>query len=288
MKKMMTALMLLAAFTAQAEDTTTTAATSPASSTTPIGNILAKIKSAPVSVDWLLDSYAKSNRADGVSAENYFYIGYKIDKYHKVTVTPILTTDAEKAQRAQDQIHTKYLQTDLTFKRSSILTQDKNGVNLSASLGSSFYKDNEFDKNLETGVNFSRHHLSLSASRSIGNFSFSSGLAAYVYNRNTGSVKSTRNYSTLSFTPTYSFNDNLSLSLATIWYEQQAVSTYSNGHSTAQKLRFVPSLYASIGKFAAGLYFDGYVAQSHDIYNAFTSNWLKKGYVGLTMSYSIL
>lgn len=288
MKRMLTALLLAATFSVSADTTATTATAAPSTSTSTIDSVLAGIKKAPISVNWLLDAYGKSNRADGASAENYMYIGYKIDKYHSVTVTPILTTDAEKTQRAQDQVHTKYLQTDLTFKRSKILTEDKQGINLAASLGNSFYKDNEFNAGLETGANYSRHHVSLNASKTLGKLSLSSGLTAYVYNRNTGSLKQTQNYTTLSFIPTYSFNDNLSLSLATIWYNQQAVTSYSNGHSLTEKLRFVPSLAAAFGKFGVGLYFDGYIAQSHDIYDGFTSNWLKKGYVGLTMSYSIL
>lgn len=289
MKKTLTALLLATTFSVNADTTTAAAtATAPSTSTSQLDSIMAKIKKAPVSINWLLDAYANSDKVDGATAENYFYIGYKIDKNHKVTVTPILTTDAEKSQRDQEDVHTKYLQTDLTFQRSNILKEAKHGINLTASLGNSFYKDNEFRAEKGTGANYSRHHLSLSASKTLGKLSLSSGAVAYTYNRNTGTVQGTQNYTTLSFTPTYSFSDNLSASLPLIWYNLQAVSTYANGHTKNEKLRFVPSLDLSVGKFAAGLYYDGYIAASHDIYDGLTSNWLKKGYVGLTLSYSLL
>lgn len=284
MRKLLAALTIATSLSAVAQSTTAT----PASSSTTLDSALAKIKSLPISSMILVDAYTNSLKENqGANAETYFYFNYKVDKYHKITVTPILSHVGDKTHTDKNQVYTEYLQTDLNFSRSKILTEEKNGVNLSASLGNSFYANNKFNPDTQTGIRYSRHHASLSANKTWGSLTLSSGLTQYVYNRNTGSVNSTGNYTTLSLTPTWTFNDNLSVSGAFLWYKLRATDKYSNGHENNEQLRFVPSIDGAIGKLGLSVYFDTYMAYSHDRYSALNRQWLKEGSVGLNFTYSL-
>lgn len=285
MKRIILSLAMIASTLAFAETTTTTAPGSAATSTVDSSSILEKLKASPFSLNLYTDNYTNTEKRNGFTSENYVNVKYKIDKYHSIKVSPIIVIDNTPQYKDGNGAKTTYLQTDVNLYRSQILTEEKNGVALSAGLYNSIYKNTNYFEN--SGGKASRHGLNGTFSKTFGKNSFSLGQSIYVYNRNSGQDNISQSYFSTSFAYSYSFNDYVSAGVYNLWYSYDAATKYSSGYSTSESFRTIPSVDFSYGDLAASLYLDATPLRSHDGLTGTAANWLKKSYLGVTVSYNV-
>ncbi|EQC44375.1 hypothetical protein [Bacteriovorax sp. Seq25_V] len=280
MKRLLLALSLVAAVGATAADTATT--TSPSTSTTTLSNLWNKIKESPVSVSWLNDTYIDSKGADGFTSDNYVYLNYKIDKYHKLTLKPMFRTSHDKTQKGQGDYHTELSNTEFRFTRSKILTEEKHGVNMSFLLRNYFVNDEA----RKTGYD-SYHYLYTSFSKTWGKFTLGSNPYILQYNRNSGDFKRDKLLS-IGVVPTYSFTDNFSVTPSFIWYSyKDNVKDAASNTQGSDNILLSASADYSIGALSVSLYFESWIVQSNDGYATGVHQWWNKGAVGTTLYYTL-
>lgn len=280
--KLFKTLVLTLGLTAGALAASTTGSAN--TTTSKIGDFWDKLKKSPLSVSYLNDTYMDSKGANGLISDHLFYLNYKVDKYHKITLKPTLTTTYKGAQKTQGDYHTEAGSTELRFTRSSILKEDKHGVNMSFLFRNYFANDNR----REASKYDTYHYLYFSLSKSFGKLRLSSTPYVLIYNRNSGSSISKRTYS-LSLTPTYNITDSIYVSSGMIYYNghrNEDAALAAGKTSTYHALRYVPEVGWSKGALSLSLYLDTYVAQSSDNYGTGIHQWWKKGSVGTNLYYT--
>jgi len=139
MKKMlMLAATVLLTASAFAETTTTTATNTSSSS---IGNLYQQLKESPLKLTMisenLMNRYGNTSKVRSTKNNLYNYLGYKLTDVDKVTWETVFKGNKPE----HDTYAAKFNRMTFTYARSGILTTDKNGVDLGASLDMRFYMD---------------------------------------------------------------------------------------------------------------------------------------------------
>ncbi|MDD0852728.1 hypothetical protein HBN50_06450 [Halobacteriovorax sp. GB3] len=268
-------MMMLTATTTLAESTNT--------SSSAFSDIWKKLKDSPFSMSYLNDTYASAKlmQDKGLKSGHYLYLNYKLDKYHKFTIKPLVHTDWTKKQKDDNQVHTELHSTELRFTRSSILNQNDHGVNYSFLLRN-YVMNNAKESGYDT-----YHLLYNSFSRSFGKYNLSFAPGLYIYNKNKGAnnVQDTINY--VGLTHTYSVNDNIYLSFANAYYGYKYDDKSNNRELLLTNLT---AGYTFSNGVDVSLYFEGYTFDSaidNNLIASYQPEWVKNSYVGTLVSFPI-
>lgn len=235
MKKIVALTAMAAGLTAQAASTST--------STTSLGNLYQKLKESPVSFD-LLNETATVRGKDGILNTTIGYIGYKLTDVDSLKMENRLSVN-----RFEGEEKTQFSRWVLSYNRGKILTQDKNGINLSAKLEQRLYPDSDLRDTLnQTGLT----RASVKASRSFGNvFSLSGTLYGAVTQRidkNKGST--TKNYAYASIVENFQITDK--------WYvafiQEPYIGKRTNGTQSANIYNVLETGYQVTPELLAAVY----------------------------------
>ena len=176
-------------------------------STTKSTDILSKIAENTSLFLYLgLNHQGTTTSFDGYSQTNIGYLTYNITKNDSVRLEARVSINNPNGEDAT----TNFSRTVLRYRRSNILTQDKNGINLSAAFEKRYLPDSEMRNSSNT---YGLNRLSLSASRTI-NDKLSIGATAYVALhdiKDKSNLETNRNYYYLVLTETVSLPYDVSL-----------------------------------------------------------------------------
>lgn len=231
-----------------------------------------KLKKAPIGFAVINDMSAATNSISGVANETILGFSYKLtDKNSLSLQSSVVATDFNTPS-----LKTTYGGTTFGFTRSGLLTQEKYGVNLFASLKYKHLNDPDI-----SGYPI----FSAGISRTINpTLSLSSTAYWEEYLRKNSNNKLSRRRFYLIVNPTVQLTENLSVSPTMLFYNSIKGPEVTNKDS----FRFAPSVdYSFTPKFSASFYWDGYPMLSSDG-SLFVPSFYSKGSVGLTLSYSVL
>lgn len=251
-------------------------------STFSFSNTLKKLQDSPFSFAYLNEGVVPTYGAKGFYTNHYFYMGYKIDKYHSIRVVPALKSDytgdnnnPSASQRGQGDIHTEYQYTTYRLYRNKILTQDKHWVNLNAQFRYYVYGDNYRDSGQLT-----KERIYPIFSKSVGRWYFSAPMfTEFVH----GATQRERN-DYIALSSTYSIDDNWSFGGSVEYY------TTNNEDSSADREYYTltpAEITWSKGRFSATVSASFDVAMSKDNFNGFITNWHKQGNFISSIYYSL-
>ena len=134
-----------------------------------------KLKESPVGMTYVssnsLPRLNNTAKVRAITSYNYFLPSYKIDKNHKIGLEAV--TGTSKARYGE--YDTIYYRSSITFNRYNILSEDKHGLGLSASVDYRIYPDADW----KTKSNKTSHlRAKVRAAKSVGKLD----LALSVYN----------------------------------------------------------------------------------------------------------
>jgi hypothetical protein len=202
--------------TAMAQSTATLSSGSSAAATTSTsGSFLNRLEESPLSMQLLFTADAerdKQRRANGISSTDIIYLGYKLSDNDKIRMENRWTFENSRATRDENgksKVDKQWARNVLKYTRSNILTEAKNGVNMSASLEQRTYPSTASRGN-KTGLTRISTNLNKSFSNGI---SVSNSFYYAKYNTTNKNPGTTTQYYYLTSSQDYSFTDTLSLSL---------------------------------------------------------------------------
>jgi len=241
-----------------------------------------KLQDSPFQFAYLNEGVVKTYGAKGFYTNHYFYMGYKLDKYHTFKIVPAVKSDytgdnnnPSTTQRGQGDVHTEYQYTTFRFYRSKILTQDKHFVNLNAQVRYYIYNDNTRDRGQLT-----KERIYPIFSKSIGKWYLSAPMfTEFVH----GSTTRERN-DYVGFSGTYSLNDSWALGGGVEYYT-------TNNEDSANDKEYYTITPAEVtwsrGRLSATVSATFDVAESKDRFDGFINKWHKKGSFVTSVYYSL-
>ena len=275
MKLMIVFLMLFSVSNAFSQATSETPlAAAPSNSSTDL-SFWERLKKAPIGISVLNDTSAKTKTTSvtGVTSVTDVSFKYKITSKNSLRLTTRgVVSDTDKTNPKSS-----YGGTTLGYSRSGLLSQDKYGVDMNASLSYKVLAGGSSN----TGYSLLRTSFSRTFSPI---FSSTIDIRWYEYVRKTSKTDLSRRDFLLYYIPTFSINDKLSVSPTLAFNET------INGPKTVDgnNLNFAPSVdYSFTDKFSGSLYWDTYPLQSGDN-SLFSSRWYSTGGLGFVLSYAIL
>jgi hypothetical protein len=260
------------AFSQATSETPLTAA--PSNSSTDI-SFWERVKKAPIGLSVTNEVVANTEAVSvtGITNATDMTFKYKITPKNNIRLTSGLSlVDTNKTTT-----DATYNGSTLSFHRSSILTQDKYGVDMNASVRYNAFPGGD----VMTGSTSLRSDFSRTVSPI---FSASSGLRWDEYVRNTSDPTVSRRKFQLWVSPTFSLNEKLSVSPSIVFNE----SIKGSGVKDTNNVNFSPSLdYTFSPNLSTSLYWDTYPMKSGDD-TFFSSRWYSTGGLGFVLSYAIL
>ncbi len=234
-----------------------------------------KIKKAPIAL--FVDSDLAGNNSNGsyIGFRNVsnVYLTYKFTPQDSFRVnTGYSFSDDNSSNLAGD-----YEGTTLMYRRSEILTEEKNGVSLRSEIRLNLPPSNP---NQSGSTSFR-----VAGSKSFGaKFNLYSEMRWNENIRKSGTPSITRRTFLLLASPSYSITDKLTFAGTTVF--SQAIK--STGAKYPNELNFAPAVsYAFTEKFNGSIYWDTYPFTSNDGH-MFAPDWVTNGGLGLYVSYTIL
>lgn len=276
MKLLITFLMLLSvsnAFsqaTSEAQPTTT----APLNSSTE-ESFWEKIKKTPIGLGITNEMVASTEATSVTGLTNATDVTFKYKITPKNSIR--LTSGATFNDTNTTNLTSSYNGSTLSYHRSGLLTQENYGVNLNASLRYNFFPGGD--------VMAGSTSLRSDISRTINPiFSAAAGVRWDEYVRNSGDPKISRRKFQLWVSPTFSFNEKLSVSPSVVFNE----SIKGPEVKDTNNVNFSPSIdYSFTPELTTSLYWDTYPMKSGDD-SFFSSRWYSTGGVGFVLSYTIL
>ncbi|RLA62594.1 MAG: hypothetical protein DRQ88_08185 [Epsilonproteobacteria bacterium] len=281
-----------------AQETTiniTPATTSDTSSTFSFEGLLDDLRESPFSMSFFSDFGTTGGATDinGWVNETLMYLSYKLTPYDSLRLNTSLVfsdpIDAGKSAKAE------WGGATLRYKRSSILTEDKHGVNMSAEVRLNLFPNYYLKKpnaymSYSVRANFAKEFT--------GYFTLASTLRYDEYIRNSAAKNLSRrkfnvyinpSFSFLkswSFTPGISFNHRIRGGTV-VKIDEKTGKTEVSNFERSTHIGFVPEIGYSVNKeLSMGLYWDSTPIASHD--NKFLSpGWGKSSAIGYYLSYSL-
>lgn len=184
-RKLMAAAVLAVVASGQAFAQTTTTTASNVSSSS-IVNTYRALKEGPLDMSFFVEAANQggSKEITGYTNTNIVYLGYRFTSTDSLQLENRWVVDAPNGADSD----TQFARSVVKYKRSGILNEKDNGINLSAALERRFYPEQEYRQSKNTdGLN----RASVSASKSFGDL----GLASTFYYA-TNDVRDQANHST--------------------------------------------------------------------------------------------
>ena len=207
-----------------------------------------KLKDSPASLRLYTNfetSRDKKAKINGTTNTSMLYVGWKFSDTDKIRLENRLVT--KRSFTGEDR-ETKYdvSRQVIKYTRSGILSQDKNGIDLSAN-AELRYHPNSTTRDAKNRYGHGR--LSVGVGKDFGKFNLGSSL---FYARNIlkkeGVLGTARDYWLLVTAQTYSFTDKLSLSFSQEWYHGNTIGTkaFQANKKGIDKLRDANEVYAHL------------------------------------------
>lgn len=246
-------------------------------STTKSKGLLQKLKDSPLSMNVLLatDAIGTTTDLSGVRQTNIAYLGYKLSDNDKVRLENRWTVvkDGDK------DLTNSYSRSVFKYTRSGLMTEDKNGINLSANLEVRWLPEGA---SRASSNSYGLWRTSLSSSKKINDTIsiYSTAYFAVMNTKDYSNKESTNNYLYFVATEAFDLGNDLSLSVTEEFYKSNTFSgsgETSNLALTAELgKQLTPSLYA-------GLSVNGSPIYTKDSWN-YDKRWVEKLNYGFNMS----
>ncbi len=222
------------------------AATTNLSTTTSKG-LLQKLKDSPLSMNVLLatDAIGTTTDLNGVKQTNIAYLGYKLSDNDKIRLENRWTVIKD----GDEDLTSSYSRAVFKYTRSGLMTEDKNGINLSANLEWRWLPEGA---SRSSSNSYGLWRTSLSTSKKITDtFSiYSTAYFAVMNTKDYSNKDSSNNYLYLVTTEAFDLGSDLSLSVTEEIFKTNTFSgtgeTYNVALTAELGKQFTPSLYAGV------------------------------------------
>jgi hypothetical protein len=225
-----------------------------------------------------LDHQGTTDTYTGYSQTNIAYLTYNITDNDSVRLETRVSISNPNGEVAD----TSFSRSVLKYKRANILTQDKNGINLSAAFEKRYLPNTEARNASNT---YGLNRLSVSASRTI-NDTLSVGATAYVALsdlKDKSNVETSRNYYYLVLTETVSLPYDVSLTFVEEVFKNNNKQNSEEYNSFDLTAEFSRSLTEKVG---SAFYVAGTPISSTSDSWAVNSDWTKNLRYGVSFTYS--
>jgi hypothetical protein len=216
-------------------------------STTKSKGLLQKLKDSPLSMNVLLatDAIGTTTDLSGVQQTNIAYLGYKLSDNDKVRLENRWTV----VKDGDEDLTSSYSRSVFKYTRSGLMTEDKDGINLSANLEIRWLPEGE---SRASSNSYGLWRTSLSSSKKITDTLsiYSTAYFAVMNTKDYSNKDSNNNYLYFVTTEAFDLGNDLSLSVTEEIYKANTFSgtgETSNVALTAELgKQFTPSLYAGV------------------------------------------